>query len=258
MAVSPSHARPFAPWPPTSRYGSNIGVLLLNKYLLSIYGFKFPVFLTLCHMVACSVTSYAVAASRLVPLAPLRSRRQLGKVAVLAVVFCLTVVLGNVSLRFIPVSFNQAVGATTPAFTAAMSLVLLHQRESRGTYLSLVPVMLGIVIASGAEPLFNLLGFAAAISATGARAFKSVLQVCVRVCGGARWKFICSLFWSGKKKGRRPGGSDRWRWVGRCPGPVAAAAGLLERRGRGQRAALPAPACARACCCPTPARRWTA
>lgn len=29
-----------------SWYFSNIGVLLLNKYLLSIYGFKYPIFLT--------------------------------------------------------------------------------------------------------------------------------------------------------------------------------------------------------------------
>jgi hypothetical protein len=28
-------------------YSSNIGVLLLNKYLLSNYGFKYPIFLTM-------------------------------------------------------------------------------------------------------------------------------------------------------------------------------------------------------------------
>jgi drug/metabolite transporter (DMT)-like permease len=135
------------------------------------------VFLTLCHMLACSATSYAVAATRLVPLQPIKSRAQLGKIAVLAVVFCLTVVLGNVSLRYIPVSFNQAIGATTPAFTAALSFALMHARESRGTYLSLIPVVFGIIVASGAEPLFSLIGFMAAISATAGRAFKSVLQV---------------------------------------------------------------------------------
>lgn len=37
---------------------SNIGVLLLNKYRLSNYGFKYPIFLTLCHMTACSLLSY--------------------------------------------------------------------------------------------------------------------------------------------------------------------------------------------------------
>lgn len=39
-------------------YCSNIGVLLLNKYLLSNYGFKFPIFLTMSHMMACSFLSY--------------------------------------------------------------------------------------------------------------------------------------------------------------------------------------------------------
>ncbi len=38
---------------------------------------------------------------------PLQSGQQLGKVAVLASAFLLSVVLGNVSLRFIPVSFSQ-------------------------------------------------------------------------------------------------------------------------------------------------------
>lgn len=157
-------------------YGSNIGVLLLNKYLLSIFGFKCPVFLTLCHMLACSCMSYAVAASRCVPLQAVKSRAQFYKISLLALIFCLTVVLGNVSLRFIPVSFNQAIGATTPAFTALLGYMIGHQRESRTVYLSLVPVVVGVVIASGAEPMFNMLGFVAAVTAASARALKSVLQ----------------------------------------------------------------------------------
>ncbi|KAL4425928.1 hypothetical protein ABPG75_009944 [Micractinium tetrahymenae] len=159
-----------------SWYGSNIGVLLLNKYLLSIFGFKCPVFLTLCHMLACSCMSYCVAASRLVALQPVTSRRQFYKISLLALVFCLTVVLGNVSLKFIPVSFNQAIGATTPAFTALLAWMVMHQRESPAVYLSLVPVVVGVVIASGAEPLFNMGGFIAAVTAASARALKSVLQ----------------------------------------------------------------------------------
>jgi hypothetical protein len=35
----------------------------------------------------------------------------------------------------------------------------------------------GIIMASGGEPLFNLFGFGAAMTATGARALKTVLQV---------------------------------------------------------------------------------
>lgn len=39
------------------RFASNIGILLLNKHLLGGYGFRFPVLLTLCHMVACVILS---------------------------------------------------------------------------------------------------------------------------------------------------------------------------------------------------------
>jgi len=157
-------------------YGANIGVLLLNKYLLSVYGFKYPVFLTLCHMVSCTCCAYATAALQIVNRQYVRSQKQMGKIALLAVVFCASVVGGNISLRFIPVSFNQAIGATTPLFTALFSALLLSQRETTETYLTLVPVVVGIVLASGSEPLFNLTGFIACFSATGARALKTVLQ----------------------------------------------------------------------------------
>lgn len=162
--------------PSLCRYGSNIGVLLLNKYLLSVYGFKFPAFLTLCHMLACSIMSYVLAISNTVTLQPVKSRRQFYKIASLALIFCVAVVMGNVSLKFIPVSFNQAIGATTPAFTAVLAAVMLGHRETTPVYLSLIPVIIGIVIASGAEPMFNLVGFLAALTATAGRALKSVLQ----------------------------------------------------------------------------------
>lgn len=50
-------------------------------------------------------------------------------------------------------------------------------RESVLTYFTLVPIAGGVVIASGGEPLFNLLGFMACIIATCCRALKSVVQV---------------------------------------------------------------------------------
>ena len=89
------------------RYGSNTGLLILNKWLLSTYGLRRPVFLTLCHMLACSAMGAGASALRIVPPQPVKSPEQFRKIAALAVVFCLSVVLGNVALRFIPVSFSQ-------------------------------------------------------------------------------------------------------------------------------------------------------
>eukprot|EP00249_Psilotum_nudum_P009421 c21925_g2_i1 orf=768-1796(-) len=158
-------------------YTSNIGVLLLNKYLLSNYGFRFPIFLTVCHMTACSIFSYvAVAWMKVVSLQPIRSRSQFLKISALSLIFSASVVCGNISLRFLPVSFNQAVGATTPFFTALFAYLVTFKREAWITYATLVPVVTGVIIASGGEPSFHLYGFIMCIAATAGRALKSVLQ----------------------------------------------------------------------------------
>ncbi|XP_024981350.1 UDP-URONIC ACID TRANSPORTER 1 isoform X1 [Cynara cardunculus var. scolymus] len=158
-------------------YSSNIGVLLLNKFLLSNYGFKYPIFLTMCHMSASAILSYiSIVFLKVVPFQKIKSRSQFLRIATLSVVFCGSVVGGNISLRYLPVSFNQAVGATTPFFTALFAYLMTFKREAWITYGALVPVVAGVVIASGGEPSFHLYGFIMCISATAARAFKSVLQ----------------------------------------------------------------------------------
>ncbi|CAK9155579.1 unnamed protein product [Ilex paraguariensis] len=158
-------------------YSSNIGVLLLNKFLLSNYGFVFPIFLTMCHMTACAVLSYiSIVFLKVVPFQKIKSRSQFLRIASLSIVFCGSVVGGNISLRYLPVSFNQAVGATTPFFTALFAYLMTLKKEAWVTYAALVPVVAGVVIASGGEPNFHLFGFIMCISATAARALKSVLQ----------------------------------------------------------------------------------
>lgn len=134
----------------TAWYSSNIGVLLLNKFLLSNYGFKYPIFLTLCHMLSCSLLSYiAISWLKVVPLQTIRSRIQFVKISSLGFIFCLSVVGGNISLRYLAVSFNQAVGATTPFFTAIFAYFITLKKEGWLTYVTLIPVVTGVIIASG-------------------------------------------------------------------------------------------------------------
>ena len=100
-------------------------VAFSNKALLSNFQFKYPFLLTLMHMLTCT-GSCAVMASmgkvvNIVKFEKYKTISQLKKIAVLSVVFCMSVVFGNISLRHIPVSFNQAISATTPAF-----LSLIH------------------------------------------------------------------------------------------------------------------------------------
>lgn len=104
----------------------------------------------MCHMSACSILSYiSIVFLKIVPLQMIKSRSQLVKIATLSVVFCASVVGGNISLRYLAVSFNQAVGATTPFFTALFAYLATFKREAWITYAALVPVVTGVVIASG-------------------------------------------------------------------------------------------------------------
>ncbi|CAE5979892.1 unnamed protein product [Arabidopsis arenosa] len=65
----------------------------------------------------------------------------------------MSVVFGNISLFFLPVSFNQAIGAWTTFFTAVFAYRMRLKREAWLTYFSLVPVVTGVVIANGVDVL---------------------------------------------------------------------------------------------------------
>jgi drug/metabolite transporter (DMT)-like permease len=110
------------------------------------------------------------------PLMKMKSWSQFLKVCFLSFIFCGTIVLGNASLKYLPVSFTQAIGSTTPFFTAILAYVFMGTRESLLTYLTLIPIMSGIAIASGGEPLFHMVGFLFCMTATAGRALKSVTQ----------------------------------------------------------------------------------
>lgn len=75
-------------------------------------------------MVACAVLSCIFAGANITPVQNIKSRHQLSKVGQLACVFCFSIVFGIVSLKYIPVSFDQALASTTPFFTALFAFVL--------------------------------------------------------------------------------------------------------------------------------------
>jgi len=59
------------------------------------------VFLSLCHMTACLCLGCIISASGWIPIKPLKGRAQLSKVAILAAIFCSTIVMGNASLKWV-------------------------------------------------------------------------------------------------------------------------------------------------------------
>ena len=68
------------------------------------------------------------------------------------------------------------IGATTPFFTALLGFLISGTRETPKVYLTLVPVVVGVMISTGGEPQFHLLGLIVCLLSTAARALKSVMQ----------------------------------------------------------------------------------
>lgn len=145
----------------------NIATVILNKYLFQELHFNYPISLTIVHMVTCSVGSFLVLRTfNITPLQPVPLPDIGMRILPLAVLFCSNIVLGNVSLRWVPVSFMQTVKSSVPAFTVILQVLIFRKSFSRDTYLSVIPIVGGVVIASYTEANFNAMGFWSALVAS--------------------------------------------------------------------------------------------
>ncbi|XP_024516719.1 UDP-galactose transporter 1 isoform X2 [Selaginella moellendorffii] len=125
----------------------NVMTVVSNKWIFQILEFKFPLTVTIIHLVVSSVGAFINRAQRILPM---------------SLVFCLNIVLGNVSLKYIPVSFMQTVKSLTPATTLILQWLVWGKVFDRKVWLSLLPVVGGILLASLTELSFNTIGFFAA------------------------------------------------------------------------------------------------
>jgi drug/metabolite transporter (DMT)-like permease len=150
-------------------------LITTNKFLMSS-DFGLPVFLTFMHMLVsfcwCEFSA-SVGWSR---RAPLKSWRDAGKVFALSQMLAVSVALAVASFKYVEVSLEQALAASTPAFTAAAGVVILGKRERTKIWLTLVPVMGGAMLAAGGEPRFHLLGVCLVFASNVTRGVKSCLQ----------------------------------------------------------------------------------
>ena len=68
----------------------------------------------------------------------------------------------NLSLRLIPPSFVNTIKSSIPIFTLFVCRFVYQQRFPTSTYLTVLPIVAGLALASLSEVSFNLAGFALA------------------------------------------------------------------------------------------------
>lgn len=133
-------------------YFSSIFIVFLNKWA---YNYGFPsVTLTLLHFL---VTFVGLKICSLFGMFQVK-RLSIVSILPLSLAFCGFVVLTNLSLTYNTVGFYQLSKVLTTPCIIALQVAYYRQHFSREILLSLVPVLLGVALASKADVSFNTVG----------------------------------------------------------------------------------------------------
>lgn len=152
-------------------YFFSFTTLVLNKYFLSNQNGD-PMVLASSQMLACcliggiqlKITKDKVGVSR----------DRVSSAGILGVLRFSTVLLGLVTLWYVPVSFAETVKSSAPVFTVLIAYLIMGERTPWLVSLTLIPIMAGLALCSANELSFNRPGFVAAMMTNLVECFQNV------------------------------------------------------------------------------------
>ncbi|KAG8480815.1 hypothetical protein CXB51_025546 [Gossypium anomalum] len=157
-------------------WGFNVTVIIINKWIFQKLDFKFPLSVSCVHFITSSFGAYMVIkVLKLKPLIVVDPEDRWKRIFPMSFVFCVNIVLGNVSLRYIPVSFMQTIESFTPATTVILQWLVWRKYFNLRIWASLIPIVGGILLTSITELSFNMFGFCAALFGCLATSTKTIL-----------------------------------------------------------------------------------
>ncbi|KAG0362810.1 triose-phosphate transporter family-domain-containing protein [Gamsiella multidivaricata] len=158
----------------------NLTLTIYNKAILSTFHFGFPWTLTGIHTLCSGVGAYIM--GQMGYFTPTQLGEQENMIMLsFSFLYTLNIAISNVSLNEVSVAFHQVVRAMTPVFTIAISVAFLSKKYSAMTYLSLVPLLLGVYMATVGDYSYTAMGFFLTILGTVLAATKTVVTNRIQV-----------------------------------------------------------------------------
>ncbi|KAK4046984.1 hypothetical protein OIV83_005670 [Microbotryomycetes sp. JL201] len=159
-------------------FAFNLGLTLYNKLVLQ--GFPFAWTLTAIQMLGGTLGTQVALARGFFTQARLTTREGMIMIA-FSVLYTVNIAVSNLSLGLVSVPFHQVVRAMTPLFTIILAASLYGKRHSRDTYLSLIPVVMGVVFATYGDYSATAWGFVLTLIGTLLAALKTIVTNRVQV-----------------------------------------------------------------------------
>jgi len=153
-------------------FSVNLSLTLMNKAVFQWAEFHFPITVTLIHVSITGVGSVVVVrGAKYITPAKLDGGGYRA-VAGMSVLYTVNILVSNVGLDYVSVSFHQIVRALIPGITVLIQFLWLRRLYSQLRLLSLLPVCVGVALACYGEVDFSLLGAAITVGGAALAAFK--------------------------------------------------------------------------------------
>merc|ERR1712014_14740 len=134
----------------------NLALTISNKAVLGKA--KFPWLLTTLHASATSIGCFGLMGLGMVKLTALSTRENLILLA-FSVLFTVNIAISNVSLAIVSVPLHQIMRSTCPVVTILIYRTLYNRSYSTPTYLSMIPLIFGVGLATAGDYYCTLIGF---------------------------------------------------------------------------------------------------